>query len=98
LTTKGVKEEVLRRYHVGQKLTLTIKQDETKENNKIDVKILNFDENFVLTERYGNKSCFGKKEKYVYKESFRYLEFLMMSSRLIEEKKIITGRSTHKCG
>jgi len=98
LTIDGVKNEVLKRYHIGQHVKLKIKENDNIESNTISAQIIKFDENFVRTERSGTAVAFGKKVNYKFIESYRYWDFLMMTSTLIivDDKPIKMGRINKK--
>lgn len=65
---------VKERYKVGQVVSFRIKEADRHGGVKIQVKIIGFYLDFVLTERNG---C---------KESYRYLEFLQLTSKMKEVK------------
>lgn len=62
------------RYKVGQMVSFRIKEADRHGGVEIRVKIIGFYPDFILTERNG---C---------KESYRYLEFLQLTSKMKEEK------------
>jgi hypothetical protein len=76
MTIADLRRIVTKKFHIGQKVTLSIKDVEKYGGDKITVRILDFNPECVLTERKGIK------------ESFRYWDFLKATLGITEEKTI----------
>jgi hypothetical protein len=84
MTVEDIKKEVKKKFRLGQPVNLKIKDNDKPETNTIKVVILSFDTNSVLIERNG------------FKESYRYWDFLRMTSVIKEEKKVNEKTVYHK--
>ena len=74
MTVEDIKKEVKKKFRLGQPVNLRIKDNDNQETNTIKVVILSFDNNSVLVKRNG------------YKESYRYWDFLRMTSVIKDEQ------------
>ena len=75
MTAAEIRNEVTKKYHEGQELSLRVKGE--RGSYSIKAKIIKFNPNSILTEHNG------------YKESFAYWEFLQMTGPPGKPKKII---------
>ncbi len=75
MTAVDIRNEVIKKYHEGQELSLRVKGE--RGSYSIKAKIIKFNPNSILTEHNG------------YKESFAYWEFLQMTAPPEKPKKII---------